>query len=381
MNDDALPEADRISGAPHPRETVRLFGQDAAEAAFLAALNSGRLPHGWLLTGPRGVGKATFAWRAARYLIATPPEAGGGADALFAAPPPATLDIDPAHPAARRLRALSEPNLMLLRRAWDSDKKRLKTQLTVDEVRGLKGFFAMSAGGERRVVIVDAADEMNPSAANALLKELEEPPRNTVLFLVSHQPSGLLPTIRSRCRTLRFDPLGAADLAAALEGAGLPLPEGASADAVTALSGGSAGAAVTLIEQDGVGLYADLVRLMAGLPDMDRPAALKLADAAGARGAEARFDLTLTLLDTALSRIARAGATGHPTTPIVPGEEAMLTRLAPDAVAARAWAELAASLTARARRGKAVNLDPAALIFDMFLDLDRTAARLAVPAA
>lgn len=378
MSDDALPEADRIPGAPHPRETARLFGHDAAERTFLSALNSGRLPHGWLLTGPKGVGKATFAWRAARYLVATPPETG---DALFAAPPAESLDIDPEHAVARRIRALSEPSLMLLRRAWDADRKRLKTQLTVDEVRGLKGFFALSSGGGRRVVIVDSADEMNASAANALLKELEEPPKNTVLFLVSHQPSGLLPTIRSRCRMLRFDPLGPEDLAAALQGAGLDLPEDASASAIAALSGGSAGAAVQLIEQGGPALYGDLVALIAGMPDMDRPAALKVADAAGARGAEDRFDLVLTLIDTALSRIARAGATGIAPEPIVPGEGAMFARLAPDPRAARAWAELSATLTARARRGKAANLDPAALIFDMFLDLDRTAARLAVPAS
>jgi DNA polymerase-3 subunit delta' len=376
--DDALPEADRTAGAPHPRETMRLFGHDAAERTFLSAVNSGRLPHGWLLTGPKGVGKATFAWRAARHLVATPPGTG---DALFAAPAAESLDIDPGHPAARRMRALSEPSLMLLRRAWDADRKRLKTQLTVDEVRGLKGFFALSSDAGRRVVIVDSADEMNASAANALLKELEEPPKGAVLFLVSHQPSGLLPTIRSRCRTLRFDPLAPQDLSAALRGAGLDLPAGASAAAITALSGGSVGAAVQLIEQGGPELYGDLVALLSGLPDMDRPAALKIADAAGARGAEERFDLILTLLDTALARIARTGATGTPPEPIVPGEDAMLARLAPDPRAARAWAELAATITARARRGKAANLDPAALIFDMFLDLDRTAARLAVPAS
>jgi DNA polymerase-3 subunit delta' len=378
MSDDALPEADRLDGAPHPRDTVQLFGQGTAEAAFLAALNAGRLPHAWLLTGPKGIGKASFAWRAARYLIATPPTT---ADALFAPPPAETLAIDPEHPVARRLRALSEPDLLLLRRAWDHDRKRLKAQLTVDEVRSIKGFFGLSSDGARRVVIVDCADEMNPSAANALLKELEEPPKNTVMFLISHQPSGLLPTIRSRCRTLRLDPLGSDDLVAALDQAGLTLPGDASAEAIAALAEGSVGAAVQLVEQDGAALYRDLVTLMGSLPDMDRPPALKLADAAGARGAETRFDLTLSLLDRLLARLARTGATGQTPAPIVPGEATILTRLAPDPAAARAWAELAADLTARARRGKAVNLDPAAIIFDMFLDLDRTAARLAVPAA
>jgi DNA polymerase-3 subunit delta' len=221
---------------------------------------------------------------------------------------------------------------------------------------------------------------MNASAANALLKELEEPPENAVLFLVAHQPSRLLPTIRSRCRTLRFQTLAAPDLTAALQAAGLNSPDGAMAEALAVLAGGSVGAAIQLIEMGGVALYEDLVRLLASMPDMDRAPALALADAAGARGAEARFDMTLSLLETALARLARGGVAGGLSAPIVAGETEMAAKLAPTPMAASEWAEMAASLAARARRGKAVNLDPAALVFDMFLDLDRTAARLSRPA-
>jgi DNA polymerase-3 subunit delta' len=227
------------------------------------------------------------------------------------------------------------------------------------------------------VVIVDSADEMNPSAANALLKALEEPPEDAVLFLVSHRPSGLLPTIRSRCRTLRFHPLEASGLRAALEQAGQPPPD--NAEGLAELAGGSVGEAVRLMSHDGLALYADLLTLLASLPRLDRPLALRLADATQGKAGEARFDLTLSLLDRSLSRLARTGATATPPTEIVPGEAATLMRLSPDPAAARAWAGLAATLTQRARRGKAVNLDPAALTFDMFLDLDRTAAQL--PAA
>ncbi len=372
MADDILPESDRLDGAPHPRDAAQLFGHSAQEAEFLAVATSGRLPHGWLLTGPKGVGKATFAWRAARYLLATPPAQH---DSLFGAPPPPTsLDVDRDHPVAHRIAALSEPGLFLLRRPWQEKEKRLATQLTVDEVRGLKGFFHMSAGSHARVVIVDSADEMNASAANALLKELEEPPEGAVLFLISHRPSVLLPTIRSRCRTLRFDALGDADLASALAQAGAEPPEGA---ALAALAQGSVGAAITLAEQGGPQLYSQLIHVLGTLPAMDRQLALKLADATVGKGNEARFDLTLNLLDTALSRAARFGATGQTPPEIVPGEAAILRRLAPSLAQAREWANLAQSLTARARRGKAVNLDPAALVFDIFLDLDRMAARLA----
>jgi DNA polymerase-3 subunit delta' len=376
MSDDTLPEPDRIEGAPHPRETAHLFGHAQAEAVFLAAAASGRLPHGWLLTGPKGVGKASFAWRAARFLLATEPDTG---DSLFGAPaPPASLDIAPDHPVAARLRALSEPGLCLIRRGPRPDGKALSDMIRAEEVRRIKNFFQMSAGGNgRRVVIVDCADDMNPTAANSLLKELEEPPRDAVIFLISHRPSGLLPTIRSRCRVLRFAPLGTADLDSALGQAGHEVPDNAAG--LAELASGSVGEAVRLLAQDGLGLYADLLRLLAGAPRIDRPLALQLAEATAGKDGEARFDLMLSLIDRVLARLARRGATGQPLPEIVPGEAKLFARLSPDEAAARLWADLSATLTARARRGRAVNLDPAALTFDMLLDLDRTAA--ALPAA
>ncbi|MDE3122347.1 MAG: DNA polymerase III subunit delta', partial [Paracoccaceae bacterium] len=194
MSADEVAEPDRVEGAPHPRETHRLLGQTEAEAAFLDAHASGRMHHGWLLTGPRGVGKATLAWRIARFLLAEPPAGDAG---LFGAPPaPTTLDVDPEHPVARRIAAGSEGRLKSIRRSLDDKTGRLRSVIVVDDVRDLKGFFHLSAAdGGRRVVIVDTADEMNPNAANALLKELEEPPKGAILLLVSHQPWRLLPTI------------------------------------------------------------------------------------------------------------------------------------------------------------------------------------------
>lgn len=366
MTDDDLPEADRAEGAPHPRHTPHVFGQDDAEAAFLGATTQGRSHHAWLLTGPRGVGKATFAWRMARYLRTARDDGPG----LFGdTSSPDTLDVSPEHPVARQMAALADPGTLLIRRTWDHDRKRLKAQITVDEVRKLNSFFGLSApDGGSRVVIVDSADEMNPSAANALLKVLEEPPAKAVLLLVSHQPARLLPTIRSRCRTLRFAPLSAEALAQALTQAEIDVPD---ATALTELAGGSAGDALRLITGDGMGLYGEITTLLAQAPQMDRQAARRFADAAAARGADARMELSLRLLDLALVRLARTAAGHPPATEAAPGEHAAWAKLATQP--ARRWADLQQTLSARLGHGMAVNVDPSSLITDALLQINEAA--------
>lgn len=362
MSDEDIPEPDRIAGAPHPRETVQLLGQARAEADFLDAFGAGRLHSGWLITGPRGVGKATLAWKIATFLLAEP-EAG-----LFGDP---TLAVDPAHPDARLIHSGAHPRLSLVRRPWDDKTKTLKTVISVEAVRKLKNFFQMSAAdGGRRVVIVDAADELNRNAANAILKELEEPPANCTILLVAHQPSRLLPTIRSRCRELRCARLNADDLQNALAQAGHPTEQ---SESLTALAGGSAGDAIRLLNHDGLALYADLVRTFDKLPRIDRPSALRLADGCVGKTAEVRFGMTLDLIDLFLSRAARAGLMGEPSAQGAPGEARLLARISPDDSAARAWAQLQQELTDRSRHGRAVNLDPAALILDMIFKIEQTA--------
>ncbi len=365
------PQPDQVTGAPHPRETVQLFGHAAAEDAFLDAYRAGKLHHGWMITGPLGLGKATLAWKIARFLLATPDDDGG----MFAPPPPESLDIPETHPVLPRLLALSEPRLFLLRRAWDDEKNKLKTTIGVDEVRKMKNYFSLSAAdGGRRVAIIDAVDEMTIAAANALLKLLEEPPPNVVLLLVSHQPSRLLPTIRSRCRELRLSPLPPEAMAQALAQSGdtpdnlIPLAQ---------LSGGSVGEAIRITNLDGLKLYSGIISLFASLPRLDRTRALALAELGAGRGAEEKFDLILMLIDLFLARLARAGTLGYCPPEAAQGEAELIARLSPTPFAAREWADLAQGLAARARRGRAVNLDPASLLMDMVLRIDETAGKLA----
>ncbi|SDZ31915.1 DNA polymerase-3 subunit delta' [Jannaschia faecimaris] len=352
MND--IPEPDRHGDAPHPRMTEQLFGQKAAEAAFLQAWNTGRLHHGWLLTGARGIGKATLAWRIARFLLTDPPVQAQ------------TLDPTPGHPSLPRIRALSDPGVMLLRRPWDEKAKKLKTQITVDEVRRLGGFFGMSSGG-RRVVIVDPADDLNPSAANAILKLLEEPPAQATLILISHQPARLLPTIRSRCRVLRLAPLDLPALEAAVEQAGRH------AAAANALAEGSVGAALELAE-GGAETYEALVGLFAK-PVLDRARARAMADACAGKAGQARLDATLNAIERLLHRTARAGLLGPPAD--APDTEVRtLTRMAPHDAAARAWARVAQDVSDRAAHARAVNVDPAAIVWDALARIDAQARKL-----
>jgi DNA polymerase-3 subunit delta' len=354
--DDPAPEPDRREGAPHPREATALYGHEPAESEILAAIASGKLHSGWLLTGPEGIGKATLAYRMAATLLAGDPA-------------PTRLGLPPDHPDARLIRSGAHPRLFVLRRGLD-DRGNLRSVITVEEARSLRSFFGLSAAdGGRRVVLVDSADELNPNAANAILKLLEEPPARATLLLVSHQPARLLPTIRSRCRTLRLHPLAPQDLAQALSSIGLSTDQ---PEALAELARGSVGDAVRLVAEGGLDLYAEITALLATLPRLDRPRAIRLADSCAGPKASDRFDLALDLLDLLLSRLARAGFQGPPPE-AAPGESQLLARLSPHDRAARAWAERQALSSARARQGKAVNLDPAALLLDMLLQIEQTA--------
>jgi DNA polymerase III subunit delta' len=259
----------------HPRETTTLSGHREAELALLNAYRSGRIPHAWLIGGAQGIGKATLAYRMARFVLAH-------RDALAADVQRAeTLWVDPADPVARHVAAGAHGGLLTLERSLN-DKGVMRTVITVDETRETISFFGSTAAVEGwRVCIVDTVDELNPNAANALLKVLEEPPRQSLFLLVSHAPARVLPTIQSRCRKLALRPLATGDvIRAAAQAANIAIDDPALA-AAAAAADGSVARALTLLGGDAIKLHQRTAALLATLPQVDPRELHALGDALG----------------------------------------------------------------------------------------------------
>jgi len=261
-------DSDQIEGFAHPREARELLGQDVALARAARALRTGRPPSAWLITGAPGTGKATLAYRIAKYLLAYGATAEGTED----------LSVPEDNAASRQVLAQSHPGLLVLKRAINPRTGKLMTVLSVDEIRRLSDFFGMTSGaGGWRVAIVDTADDMNDNAANALLKMLEEPPANAMLLLLSNTPGRLLPTIRSRCQRLELRPLDDATLEQALA-RHLPEMTGSERAAMARLSGGSIGAALMLATGEGAVLAQEADKLIDQARDPDVVALLTLGE-------------------------------------------------------------------------------------------------------
>ncbi len=361
---EAPPEADRLDGAAHPRETTTLFGHGAAEATLAQSFAGGRMHHGWLLSGREGIGKATLAYRFARYALATPAQRD---------PSNRSLDIPPASTAARQVLALSHPGLLVIRRPWDAKNKRHTTSIPVDEVRRIKPFLAHTAEpGAHRVVIVDSADELNANAANALLKSLEEPPPATTFLLVTSEPGRLLPTIRSRCRMLDLAPLDEADLRRAtlkaFETIDRDAPGPGEWPRLMALAEGSVRRLLVLWLGNGLDLAERIDKLLATLPRLDWGAVHALGDELGSVASAERFETFYDLLLQYLARMVRARARG-----LDSGREAALAaRLIPEASLAT-WADLWETVVREKSVAMALNLDRKSLILDTFSRIEQAA--------
>lgn len=337
--------ADMIEGIPHPGECRNLIGHDTAVTAFLENYASGKMHHAHLVTGAKGIGKATFALRMASHLFRYK-EAESAPTDLFSA-----RDGDPID---GKIAARSHPNLLHMTRPWDEKAKKFKTKLTIDEVRETVNFFGTSRGEEGwRVAIVDAVDDMNENSSNALLKILEEPPERTVFFVLSHSPAKVMATIRSRCQQLVLKPLSDAQVLAVLDQLGLKqtLSE-PDLKLLARLAMGSVRRAIILSQEDGLGLYKSFSQLTTTLPRPDWTAVHTLADTVVGRGKEDKFRLFMSFAEEFMEGKARAAQEAN-------GDITILAH----------WAEVWEKTRKSMRIAEAYNLDKKQVVLNLFQDM------------
>ncbi len=343
---DSEEQADQVAGVRHPRATHMLIGHADHEQALLDAYRTERLPHAIILGGPAGIGKATLAWRLTRFVLANPsPTSESVREAR-------DLSVSPTSRVAAQVASLSHPDVSLLRRAVNEKTKRFYTEIRADDVRRAIGLFQRAPGaGGYRVCIVDSAEDLNRSSANALLKLIEEPPPRSLFLLIAHKPGLVLPTIRSRSRLLRMAPLADTEIGDIIETLGAPWSTQPAADkAAAARQGqGSVHGALRLLGHRGIELDAMVGRLLARLPVLEWREVHKLAEVVAGRDGEAAYETVMTTIYDWLARAVRT-------------EPMAARRLAP-------YAEVWEKVAANARETDALNLDKRPLILTIFSDL------------
>lgn len=345
------PEADRLGDWPHPRETAGIFGHAAARARLSERLETGRIAHGWIVGGPPGIGKATLVYDFAAEALAKGVE---------------TVDE-----ARRLIAAQAHPRLMVVGRTFNPQTKKLRTQIAVDDVRRLRQFLGTTAGAGWRVVIVDSADDLNTSSANALLKSLEEPPARTLFFLIATSAGRLLPTIASRCERLRLRPLSAEEtrraVEAACESAGVELPAPDTLEPIITAANGRPRRALELIAGGGAQVYALIRQIFGRLPRLDDVEVFRLIDAASDAKSGPGYDLVFDLVEDALAAAIRQAAKSPEDTGVF------------NAHSLARWMEVWDTGKRLRAEAETLNLDRGAALMRLFTEIEN-AARLALRA-
>ncbi len=344
------PQADRASGCPHPRDVYDLLGHKDAEQRIAAQITSGRLHHALLINGPKGVGKATFAYRIIRHVLGGAPQTNGH------------LDVPEHDPIASRVASLGHGDFLLLRPPYDFKLKKLRKEIVVSELRRLTDFFAHKPSeGGWRVCLIDSADDLNISAANALLKTLEEPPANALLILLSSESGRLLPTIRSRCLNLTLREVPKSKIVSWLVAQDIPEK---TANIAAQLSRGAPGKAFALAQSE-----ASVLRPLADIlsPQFLRSTAQdhRLAGALALIGAATDRELFWDSLIDLVSAQARYSATGEWSSAFGPMQLARPTQF---------WLDLRDRLNGLRRAEAGVNMDKTVTMLSVFSALRGEAA-------
>jgi DNA polymerase III subunit delta' len=345
------PESDRFDDTPHPRESYNFFGHAETERQFILSYLSGHLPQAFIVGGPPGVGKATLAWRLARFLLANPDPAAVAGEAR------ADLFVAPYHPVSRQIAAMAHPDLVLLRREWSEKDKRFFTEIRVEDVRRAIHMFQQAAGrGGYRICILDCAEDLNPSSANALLKLIEEPPPRSLFLIVAHRPGRMPATLRSRCWKVLLKPLAAAGIGQLVVTLGPPWSATGEAKLAAAIAraNGSIHNILRLLDDRGIEFDTYLGRMLDDLPRIDWSKVHALADRVTARNNGNDYEAMLAAIDAWLDTRVRHGARAF--------QGDCARRLAPYALV---WEKLAEA----AREAEIFNLDKRPLVLSLFADL------------
>lgn len=351
-------------GPRSPRDNSVLYGHDQAIDTLFEAWRSDKLHHAWILSGPRGIGKATLAYKFARFVLAGGPQETGEDGPLFVAPD---------HPVFCRIASGGHSDFMVIERSVNEKSGKRRMEIVVDDVRRVGRLVSLTPGeGQWRAVIVDGAEDMNRNAANAILKYLEEPPPLTLFLLVSHAPTRLLPTVRSRCCSLTMRPLSDTTVEGLIASQIAPELDSREQKILASISEGSPGRALALAEQGGVELYEKLISILSGLPNLDIRAVHSLGDRVARNDGAEAFQTLTGLMVWWLNHLVCNGAKSAPWHAISEGEDVLRQRLLAQGDLEH-WAAVWEKLNRLFASAEAVNLDPKHVILNAFTALQQAA--------
>jgi len=363
--------SDKIAGVPHPMLAKEIIGHRSQKLSFLNSFVTNRIPQCLLLVGDKGIGKASFAWLVAKFLLTTEYQKAdlkidlneSNINSIFVPQDGYTLN---------RIISGTEQRVYIVRRGYNEKRKAFFKNISLEDVRKLQSYCSLSiADGGKRVIIIDSADDLNKSSGNALLKLFEEPPKDTFFLLISHQPNLLLPTLKSRCQKLSFSKLNQTELGAVLTAIGCNI---APSDEVSLsiLSNGSAGAACRLTNSNSINLYRDILNLASSLPNLSTNKTLQLNENYFAKANPNEFEIFLEMMQHFFSRLCKTGAMQKPLLPSVTEEEAkIMQKLCPSLKSAHAWSEAANITLSKLNKGYHLNIDVESLILDAFIYLEK----------